>query len=171
MSDWIQTFTGKQFFPLNPRIDDICIEDISHGLSMICRFNGQSQKFYSVAEHSILVSQNIDPLYAIHGLLHDSSEAYISDIAAPIKPSLIGYDKIELKLQSAIFERFKLFDFDAWQVKEIDKRILMDEMEQLMPNQPAKWNKQCEKLGIKLLLLTPEQAEFEFLKRFRELTK
>ena len=50
---WIQTFTGKRMYPLDPKPEDICIEDIAHALSNICRFTGHTKKFYSVGEHSI----------------------------------------------------------------------------------------------------------------------
>lgn len=55
---WIQTYSGKKFEPLNPSIDSIDIIDIAHSLSMICRFNGHSQRFYSVAEHSSIVTDS-----------------------------------------------------------------------------------------------------------------
>lgn len=106
---------------------------------------------------------------ALNALLHDASEAYISDVSAPVKPLLHGYKQIENNLKSKIFERFKVYDFDSWQIDEIDKRILIDEMEQLMPNQPGSWGHKLEKLNIKLWLLTPEKAEYEFIKRFEEL--
>lgn len=165
---WIQTYTGKQFWPLNPNKEAICIEDIAHALSMICRFNGHSKHFYSVAEHSVLVSKNVNPVYAFDGLMHDSAEAYISDLGKPVKNEINGYENIESNLKQAIYEKFKIYDFDNWAVKEVDERILVDEMEQLMPNQPDDWGHKVDKLGIDLMFLNPEQAEVEFLKRFYE---
>lgn len=79
---WILTSTGRQFWPLQPRADEICIEDIAHHLSMQCRFTGATRFHYSVAQHSVLVSQlapdGENPLW---GLLHDAAEAYLVDVA------------------------------------------------------------------------------------------
>ncbi len=168
-SGWIQTFTGKQFWPLDPKIKDICIEDIAHGLSMICRFNGQCNRFYSVAEHSLLVSHYVNPVYAFHGLMHDAAEAYISDMAKPVKDKMMAYKAIENKLQSAINERFGIYNFDTWMVKEVDQRILVDEMNVLMPNQPADWGHNVSGFGAIPELMTPDESEKLFLKRFYEL--
>lgn len=44
--DWIQTFTGRKVFPLHLRPDDVCIEDIAHHLSNLCRFTGATRSFY-----------------------------------------------------------------------------------------------------------------------------
>lgn len=57
-SSWLQTFTGKKIFPLNPRTEDICIADIAHSLSMQCRYNGHTKLFYSVAQHSAVMANN-----------------------------------------------------------------------------------------------------------------
>ena len=83
-SDWIHTFTGRHFYPLNPNADDVDIEDIAHALANTCRFNGHVSTFYSVAQHCVLASQycESDPLWA---LMHDAAEAYLPDVAAPVK--------------------------------------------------------------------------------------
>jgi uncharacterized protein len=83
--DWIQTYTGKQFWPLSPLPEDIVIEDIAHALSMQCRFGGHVRTFYSVAQHSVHVSLLVEPQYALWGLLHDAAEAYLVDLPRPIK--------------------------------------------------------------------------------------
>ena len=95
--DWFQTYTGKQLWVLDPRPEDICIEDVAHSLSMLCRFNGHCQEFYSVAQHSVFVSQvmlpgeygNWIPAEArLEALLHDAAEAYVGDMIRPLKLSL-----------------------------------------------------------------------------------
>src|ERR1700722_9509595 len=87
--DYITTYTGKIFRPLHPDAVDICIEDIAHALSMQCRFTGHSREFYSVGDHCLWVSDVAAelgrPEDALWGLLHDASEAYLHDIASPIK--------------------------------------------------------------------------------------
>src|SRR5438552_3035736 len=110
-TDWIQTFTGKKFFPLEPNADDICIEDIAHSLSMQCRFNGHSKQFYSVAQHSVLIASwwfGDYPKLAKYALLHDASEAYLSDIPRPLKqlPEFEFYKKAEQLLQDLIYAKF-----------------------------------------------------------------
>src|ERR1700683_336889 len=82
---WIVTFSGRRFYVLDPRPSDVRIEDIAHSLSLQCRFNGHVKNFYSVAQHSVLVSERCDPADALYGLLHDASEAYIGDMSAPLK--------------------------------------------------------------------------------------
>lgn len=99
---YIRTFTGIKFTPLSPRLEDIDIRDIAHALSNLCRFTGHTPVFYSVAEHSVLVSKLVEPKYALGALLHDASEAYLNDIAGPIKPFFPEYVKAEKKLQDLI---------------------------------------------------------------------
>src|SRR5271165_7548492 len=83
--DWIQTYTGRVMYPLDPRPEEINIIDIAHALSNLCRFTGHVRTFYSVAEHSVRVSQHCDPKDALWGLLHDASEAYLADMSRPMK--------------------------------------------------------------------------------------
>ena len=80
----MSTYTGKKFFPFDPRPEQICIEDIAHGLSMLCRFSGQCPYFYSVAEHSIYVVHCLPDNLQLEGLLHDASEAYLADLPRPV---------------------------------------------------------------------------------------
>ena len=83
--DWIQTFTGRAFYVLDPRPEDVDIEDIAHALSMQCRFAGHCREFYSVAQHSVTASWLVPPEDALWGLLHDAAEAYVVDLPRPIK--------------------------------------------------------------------------------------
>ena len=105
---FIQTYTGKLIDPFNVEEGDISIEDIAHSLSMQCRFNGHSKRFYSIAEHSINVSlilriMDLPFKTQLLGLLHDASEAYLSDILAPIKKYLPDYLSMEEKLSTDIY--------------------------------------------------------------------
>jgi uncharacterized protein len=169
---WIQTHSGIQFFPLDPRIEDICIEDIAQALSNICRFAGHCN-FYSVAQHSVLVSQVVGEPFNFYGLLHDSSEAYICDIPRPIKrlPALQGYRDIEEKIQATIYERFGLEPQEPNEVKWADIQLLATEARDLMSSPPANWNLPCDPLPFTITPLPPTEAKALFMERFRELAK
>lgn len=82
---WIQTFTGKKVFPLAMTAEMVCVDDIAHALSMKCRFTGHCREFYSIAEHSVRVSLLVRPELRLAALLHDAAEAYLPDLARPIK--------------------------------------------------------------------------------------
>ena len=104
------TYAGKCVHPLDPHPDEIDIEDIAHALAHVCRFLGHTDRFYSVAQHSVLVSQQVPAADALWGLLHDASEAYICDLAAPIKrdPSMEAYRAAEQRLMACVCRRFGL---------------------------------------------------------------
>lgn len=105
---YITTFTNKHFDYINISSDDICIQDIAQGLSNECRFAGQISQFYSVAQHSVYVSQLVPPEYALEALLHDAAEAYCRDIPSPLKTLLPEYKMIENNIQSVIREKWNL---------------------------------------------------------------
>lgn len=170
---WIQTFTGKQFYPLAPIESDIDIEDIAHALSMQCRFTGHCREFYSVAEHSVEVSKTVPREFALWGLLHDASEAYLTDLSKPLKMySDLGarYVEIESRLQMAICKRFGLQLQEPEEVKVADRRMLMTEKKCLMGTSPARWDDNEKPYSFDVLMLQPWQAESYFLDRFEELT-
>src|SRR4051812_44303587 len=102
----IQTYSGKQFFPMRPIGGDIDIEDIAHALSNQCRFSGHCQRFYSVAEHSLRVAELVTPQHKLWALLHDASEAYLVDLPTPIKRTLEEYRNAENRVMKAICRAF-----------------------------------------------------------------
>lgn len=166
---WMQTATGRQFFPLDPRPEEIFIEDIAAALSKLCRFGGHSTRFYSVAEHCVLMAREAPPAVALDALMHDASEAYLCDVVRPIKPSLVNYRELEGQLEAAIAERFGLATTMPAEVKRMDNAILADERDQAMVKPPADWRLPEPPLGIKLQFWTPVKAEYEFLALFRRL--
>jgi hypothetical protein len=165
--DWMQTATGRQFWPLDPRPEEIHIEDIAAALSKLCRYGGHCKRFYSVAEHCVLMAHAAPDGLHLAALLHDASEAYLSDVIRPIKRHLTNYERIEADLEKAIARRFCL----AWPmpafVKRMDNMILVDERDQAMRKPPADWSLSEPALGVQLQFWTPEKAEFEFLAAFR----
>lgn len=168
--DWIQTFTGKQFWPTEPRAQDVDIIDIAHALSMKCRYNGHCHTFYSVAEHSVIVSHFVPRELALWGLLHDASEAYLVDVPRPIKPFLTNFKELEGRVMVAICEHFGLPIAEPPEVKRIDMAVLGDEMTQLMGPPPADWKLPEPALGVQIHAFNPEAAKMLFLERFYFLT-
>lgn len=92
----------------NPTEDMINIKDISNALSKICRFGGQIDQFYTVAQHSCLVSCLVSKSIEKEGLLHDASEAYLGDMISPLKHMLPDYKKIESCFEAVIAKKFSL---------------------------------------------------------------
>ncbi len=171
--DWMQTYMGLQFWPIDPRPEEICIEDIAHSLANQCRFGGHCTEFYSVAQHSVLVSQIVPPEDALWGLLHDAAEAYLVDLPRPVKRySELGniYRVIEKRLTLAVCDRFEMSHIEPDSVKAADDILLMTEKRDLMPNSPAKWREISEPLMEAIKPLPPGAARSMFLDRFAELT-
>lgn len=167
---WIQTYTGRQFWPLQPQAEHIDIRDIAHSLAMQCRFNGHCRGFYSVAQHSVLVSQVVPPHDALWGLLHDAAEAYISDLPRPLKHTAPGFRAAEEQLLGVIMAAFGLPAEMPAAVAWADDALLATEMRELMRPPPAPWGLQVQPLELAITPLPPEQAEVLFLQRFAELT-
>jgi len=120
----IRTFSGRMMDVFNPEPDMICIEDIAHALSNLCRFGGHTSEFYSVAQHSVMCASLVPEKYRLDALLHDATEAYMLDIPSPIKRQLPGYSEAEDKLMQIIADKFGVqFPFDK-SVKIADRETL-----------------------------------------------
>lgn len=124
----IRTWTGRYFDVANPRAEDICIDDIAHALSLICRYNGHIDEFYSVAQHSILVASILPRELQLCGLLHDASEAYFADVVRPAKRLLREYKTLENGVLRAVAERFNLPRLMPAEVHRADNIVLVTEM-------------------------------------------
>lgn len=172
---WIETVSGIKFEFLDPKPDMISIEDIAHALSMNCRYSGHVKAFYSVAEHSVWCSYIVPPEHALAALLHDASEAYITDIASPVKQYLSNYKEMEDVIMTAISKKFG-FQWPMHKaVKYADLVQLSTEAYQLMPGKGENWNmwddiqRPAFEEGVAISCWQPALAKQEFLKRFREL--
>ena len=136
----IMTYTKKMFDPLHPNAELIDIEDIAHALSMLCRANGHFKSFYSVAQHSIncmkeAEARGCSDRIQLACLLHDASEAYLSDVTRPVKAELPQYKEIEAPLQETIWNKWlgePLTEEERKQVFDIDDAILAHEFLNLM---------------------------------------
>lgn len=167
--DWIQTYSGIKFYPLDPRPEEVNIQDIAHSLSMMCRYAGHSLRFYSVAEHCCHIYDYLKrPAVKRWGLLHDASEAFLVDVPRPIKSYLSGYKEAERSVMLAVAQAFGLNPDEPAEVKEADCRILVDEMDQNMFLGSKILGDELQPLGVKLEYWEPEQGKKEFLKRFWE---
>lgn len=171
--DWMQTFTGKKFWPLDPRSDDVDIKDIAHSLALTCRFNGQCNLFYSVAQHSVFVSRLVTPSQALAALLHDSTEAYLGDIIRPIKLYLPEFKDIENNLEKAIFQHFSIRNYDKKEIVKADNIALYTEMRDVMGEPPEIWKGFKDYLHLlqkqKIIPLGFKESENLFLERYNEL--
>ncbi len=124
----ISTFSGELIDVINPDPEKLKIEDIAHALSQLCRFGGHSKTFYSVAQHSIAVSYLVPENYALEGLLHDSTEAYMVDLPLPIKRQIKLYKQIEDNLYTnGISKKFNLLPELPEEVHQVDKAMIVYE--------------------------------------------
>ena len=169
--DFMQTYTGRKFWPMDPRADEVFIEDIAHSLSLQCRYAGHCHRFYSVAEHSVLMARHLrweGVHVALWALLHDASESYLVDVPRPVKPYLPGYKEAEAKVMAAVCKRFGLAVEMPPQVHDADNRIIGDELENMTP---MDWHDRYagKELGVALKYWSPAKAEIEFLATFEAL--
>jgi hypothetical protein len=170
---WVETFRGHKFHILNPKPEEIDIKDIAHSLAMQCRFTGHVKTFYSIAEHCIHVSHLCSKEYALEGLLHDASEAYLSDLNRPAKHFTLikePYIELENKITNAIYSKFNVIPVDKSAIKAVDNIMLGLEARKLMRNVGG-WADDFPITDIKLYCWSTAQAEKEYIKRFKQLTK
>lgn len=173
--DWFETYTGKCFDILNLTEDMIDIVDIAHALSNTGRFNGHGSGFLSVAEHSWQVSYLCDDPLA--GLLHDGSEAYLTDVVSPIKPYLTGYKPLEDKVMHVIAKKYGFQYPLSKDIKIADATALSTEANAMIRSRGDTWawdvwsptGERPNKNAFVVWGWSPKLAEEMFLKRFNEL--
>ena len=170
---WIETYTGRRFYVTQPRAQDVCIEDIAHALSNLCRFCGHVREFYSVAQHCVLASTICAPEDALAGLLHDAAEAYVMDMTRPLKhsPGMQAFRDAERRVTEAIAEHFGIDPQEPASVKLADVRLLVSERRDLLrADQSWQRTEGIEPIAGPIVPWYPRVAEQAFLTRYRELT-
>lgn len=171
MNNSIGTYSGRLVTPLDMQPEMVCIEDIAHALSMKCRFTGHCNKFYSVAQHSVLVARHCLHPHKYAGLMHDSTEAYLPDVASPVKRALNGFTEIEDRLAYVIASVMGIqFPFHE-NIHFVDKVLLRSEYRDLM-NLPLGYDdywKQFPFIGYKITSWHPQMAKEMFLAAYEGL--
>ncbi len=185
---WLQTYSGRQCWPRSPRPEDIAIEDIAVGLARECRYGKQTLRWYSVAEHSVIVSilaqevgnqisQEYGLAVAKEGLFHDCDESPLHDMPRPLKydpeMGLDSYRTCAANYRSVVFRRFGIRSTKETHelIDTIDKRLVVDEINQLMryPHMYLERHGTLKPTGVKIPALEHGAATELFLSRFAEL--
>lgn len=169
---YTSTRSGRRFYLMAPRPDDVDLDDIAHGLAHQCRFNGQTTTFYSVAQHSLLVAQLVPRRLRLAALLHDAAEAYLGDVITPVKAMIPDFALIEAHVLAVIGHRFGVnLDLDApgnGQIKRADLIALATEKRDLMPHAREDWKSLGGVVAHPALIeaLDPETAKGAFMLAF-----
>lgn len=167
---WTAMKYAGRFYPLDPRPEEIDARDIAHNLSNLCRFNGASDEFYSIAQHSVLCADMALGKYGSRRLarlmlLHDAHEAYIGDVSRPLKSVLKSYESIEAAAWCAVAKRFGLPEILPRELSEIDDEMLALEKAALLPDSQA-WPGVPEIEDDGMLVWTPAVARRYFWAHF-----
>ncbi len=170
---YVSTYLGNQFYLNDPSINDVAIEDIAHGLAFQCRFNGQTQSFYSVAQHSLIVMSLVEEEQRLPALLHDAAEAYLGDMVKPLKQLFPEFSQIESKVMAIIGQRFGI-DLTRLHstIKQADLIALATEKRDLMPYSTEPWSYLAgvDPLSELIIPMEPFAAKSAFLEAFARLT-
>jgi hypothetical protein len=160
LAPWLGLSDGGKCYPLGARPEDFTLPMIANALSNICRYNGQTNAFWSVAAHSIEVAHQVYEKtgvakYALDALMHDASESVLCDIPKPLKPMILNYDKWEDSVERAIAERFGLRYPRFSLIGTIDANLVVDEVRNFFPPGSAIWKRYGLVLEEPRLVLTP----------------
>lgn len=173
---YITTYTRKHFDPIAPDASLIDIRDVAHALSLTCRGNGHVKSFFSVGQHCLncareAVLRGYPKRLVLACLIHDASEAYMSDVPRPFKQVLPEYREAEESLLALIYEKFlgsSLSGEEEALIKQIDDDMLYFDLLVLLDE---KMDREEPKLKINLSydFVPFEQVEREYLELFEEL--
>lgn len=177
---FMKTSQGNKFFPSEPHKTTFDIKDIAHALSNLCRFGGHTKRFYSVAQHSLLVADIVkswggSPDAELWALMHDSTEAYMIDLPTPIKATMPIYAEREHELMALITNSFDLPNHGEHTqlpsiVKLADAVALVTEARQLMRDGLKDWSERQQRIAshpIRIVSLIPAEAKRAFLARYK----
>ena len=189
---WSQNYSGTKYWIMDPLPEEVNLIDIVVGLSNAARYRGQTKFFYPVLTHCVLVSQGVERLAlergwsvqeakaaAFEGLLHDASEAFLGDVARPLKRqrAMREYCRVEALWEEAINTRFGVKSNLRYKalVKEVDQRIVLDEIQTVMFD-PDMWARSGRYVGMKPLgaevkYMTQKESMTAFYNRYLELRK
>lgn len=178
MPDYITTYGGTHFFPLQPEADKIYIEDIAHALSLICRGNGHVKHFFSVGQHCINCAMEAEARgysrrVCLACLLHDASEAYLSDVPSPFKKNMPAYRKLEQRMLEIIYEKYlgsPLTKAEEKLVKAIDEDMLYFDLLILL-NEPSDREEPEMKSHFSEDFVPFDEVERRYLEIFRKLNE
>jgi hypothetical protein len=166
----IITFTGRQVDPFNLQPEDVNIVDIAHSLSQQNRYGGHTFKPYSVGAHCIIMENTFTDKFeqremGLDALMHDASEAYITDIPRPIKERIPMIEEIEANILYVIYQKYGIKHFlevqsydHAMVYGEIEHLKMLNEIEDRIPT------------NMKITNLQPSTIRQKFLNRFEILT-
>lgn len=167
---YIETYTGRAFWPLDPKIEGLSIIDIAHSLANQGRYAGHAAFFYPVAQHCCLLANYVQThggtvTDAFEALMHDATETYLVDVPRPLKRMMPDYMDHEMKLELLIREWLGLKGYPPDWLPELDRRILIDERAHLMSKSGNDWGfGKLEPLGVgPIIPWSPEEAEKTFL--------
>ena len=179
-SPYIELVTGGRFYYNAPTWD---IGAIAHSLSLLCRFNGQCRKFYSVAEHSVLVSRIMEDLGLgdpMEGLLHDGVESVLNDVPRPAKMLLKDYKALDVALDASMRKEFKLPEAMTAGCRKADQMALLIEAKELMPSKgiyadygpvTAELRAEIGKLTYMVTCWTSDNAKEKFMQRMTDIRR
>lgn len=172
VNNTIRLRSGHYLDLANPQPDQFTLEDIAGALSKICRFGGQCDYFYSVAEHSYLcvcVAERdglpLDTQQAV--LLHDAAESFIGDMVKPLKIMMPGYAEVEARVEAAIAEKFCIdFERERESIRKIDHEMLIAERRAMFSPDKVTWAGEDEvrRLQVDFQTWVPNHAEVAFMR-------
>jgi 5'-nucleotidase len=176
---YLQTVSGRWVNPFDPDPEQLDAHDIARALANLCRFGGHSRAFYSVAQHSVIVSRLVeerggDAEDAFAALMHDATEAYLGDMPHPIKhrsPLGAAFKAAEEDLEHAIRDRFRIKP-DVPEIKRADRALLATER-RTFSAETWHWPELAgvEALDLEIAPLAPDEAAQAFMQRFAELER
>ncbi len=178
MADYITTYGGTHFIPVKPVPEDIHITDIAHALSLLCRGNGHVKHFFSVGQHCIhcareAVARGYSGRVCLACLLHDASEAYMSDVTRPFKQYLKEYKVFEECLLGLIYEKYlgsPLTEEENRLVRSVDDDMLYFDLLELLGELPDREKPEMKSV-FSLEFVPFEEVEQEYLQLFKELAE